>query len=203
MTPDILDAIRAVHKMLSSIPDIEISLEDLSLIAPIIKIEKYSKGEFFIRPGESSQKAALALSGLVKTYYILEDGKEHITHFGAEGSFVGVYTDMLKKIPSTGYIETLEPCTFIVMDYEELLATTKNSLPWTHLLRIIAQSRYVNRSETHRYLTTQNANDRYEIFLENHPDLVNRIPQNQIALYLNITPATLSRLKNGSGIYKK
>lgn len=203
MTPDVLDAIRAVHKMLSSIPDIEISLDDLNIIAPIIKIEKYAKGDFFIRPGESSQKVALALSGLVKTYYILEDGKEHITQFGAEGSFIGVYTDMLKKIPSTGHIEMLEPCTFIVMDYQELLASTKNSLQWAHLLRIIAQSRYIDRSETHRYLTTQNANDRYEFFLENYPDLANRIPQNQIALYLNITPATLSRLKNGSGNYKK
>lgn len=201
MTKDILEAVNYVHKMLSTISDI--SLEELLVVEPIIKIEKYAEGTNFLSPGESSQKAAITLSGLSKTFYLTEDGKEHITHFGAEGSFIGVYTEMLKNVTCTGFIQAIEPCTFMVMDYQELLAITKDSLAWAHLLRIIAQARYIFRSDTTRNINLQNANDRYQYFVKSHPELINKLPQNQIALYLNVNPATLSRLKNSSGNYKK
>lgn len=201
MTKELLEAVSGIHKQLAKIADI--SIDELLLIKDIVKIEKYGEGESFIVPGDSAQKAAINLSGLAKTFYITADGKEHITHFGIEGSFIGVYTDMLKKVPSTGYIQTIEPCTFLVMNYEQLLETTKDSLAWAHLLRIIAQTRYIYRSETTRNINRQTANERYQYFVETHPALFNRVPLNQIALYLNITPATLSRLKNGSGKYKK
>lgn len=197
----LLESIKKIHKKISNISDI--TLEEISIIAPIIKLETIPAGAFFMIPGESSQKVAFTLNGLAKTYYDLENGKELISHFGSEGSFVGVYTDMLKNIPSTGYIQAVEDCTFIVMNYREMLQATKNNLSWSHLLRTIAEQRYIYRSDKDRNMTLKSAQEKYEYFKLVHPDLVDRLPQNQIASYLNITAATLSRLKNNSGNYKK
>ncbi len=194
------EAIKLIHQRISQIS--EITLSELQILESIIKIEEYAPGNHFVKPGDSSQKIALLLKGLAKTYYITESGKEHITHFGSEGSFLGAYTDMLKGVPSTGYIETLEPSIMLVMNYKELLEATKNSLAWAHLLRRNAESRYIYRSEKDRNITLKTAGEKYEYFINTHKDLVDRLPQNQIALYLNITAATLSRLKNGSGNYK-
>jgi CRP-like cAMP-binding protein len=195
------EALLQIHSRLNKLSPI--SLEEFHLIVPIVKIVELNTHEFFIKPGESSQKLAITLQGLLKTYYVMENGKEHISHFAPEGSFLGVYTDMLKKIPSTGYIEALEPSVLIVMNYDELMNATKNSLPWAHLLRAVAEDRYIYRSEKDKNMNLKSAQEKVEYFNETHPTLINRLPQNQIALYLNITPATLSRLKNSSGNYRK
>lgn len=96
----------------------------------------------------------------------------------------------------------LEDTTLIVMDYDQLLKATNKSLAWAHLLRVIAEEKYVYRSDKDRNITMRSAKERYHYFLELHPGLEDRIPQNQIAIYLNLTAATLSRLRNGSGKYK-
>lgn len=201
MDPLLQEAFVSFHRELSL--KSSITLSELSMIAPIVAIHKLNIGEFFIREGESSQKVGFILNGLAKTSYILENGKEFITHFANEGSFLGVYTDMLKNVPSTGFIEAIEPCTLIVMNYQEMLELTKNNLAWAHLLRRVAEERSIYRSDRERHINLKTALEKYEYFKEIHPDLVDRLPQNQIALYLNINAATLSRLKNFSGNYKK
>lgn len=37
---------------------------------------------------------------------------------------------------------------------------------------------------------------RYEVLLKKRPELIRRIPQHYIASYLNITPVSLSRIRN-------
>lgn len=200
MKPELFDSVQKIHQKLSKFSNI--SIEELLIIKNIISIEEIKEGEFFLRPGDSSQKIGIITKGLTKTYYLMENGKEHISHFGSEGSFVGVYTDMLKDINSTGYVQALENTTMVVMDYKELLNVTKNSLAWAHLLRVVAEDRYIYRSDKDRNITLKTAKEKYQYFLDKHPELENRLHQNQIALYLNINAATLSRLKNGSGKYK-
>lgn len=195
------DSFSKIHQILEMKSGI--SLSELLLIAPIVKIEELAPGDFFLRAGESSQKVAFTLKGLAKTFYILDNSKELISDFGNEGSFLGVYTDMLKNVPSTGYIQAIEACTLLVMNYQEMLAITKDSLAWANLRCAMAEERYIRRSEKDRNITLKTAQEKYEYFNETHPELVDRLPQNQIALYLNINAATLSRLKNSSGNYKK
>ena len=200
MKPELYDAALKIHEKLKKFSNI--TFEELLLVKDIMNIVFLKEGEMFLSPGESSQKIGTLIKGLAKSYYLLENGKEHISHFGAEGAFLGAYTDMLKKIPSTGYIQCLEPCMILVMDYQDLLDVTKNSLSWAHLLRKIAEDRYIYRSDKDRNITMKTAAEKYQYFIETHPDLENRLHQNQIALYLNLNAATLSRLKNRSGKYK-
>jgi CRP-like cAMP-binding protein len=201
MKPELFDSIKKIHERLSQFSSI--TLEELLLIKSILTLEYLEEGQLFIKPGESSQKFAILIKGLTKTYYLMENGKEHISHFGSEGSFLGVYTDMLKNIPATGYVQALESSTLLVMDYQKLIEVTKDSLAWSKLLLKVAEQRYIYRSDKDRNITLKTAKERYHYFIHIHPELENRLHQNQIALYLNINAATLSRLKNGSGKYKK
>ena len=95
MSNILLESLQKIHEKLSKISDI--SLDEFLAISSIVRIEKINTGDFFIQPGDSALKVAFTLQGLAKTYYILDNDKELISHFGIEGSFLGVYTDMLKK----------------------------------------------------------------------------------------------------------
>ncbi len=200
MKPELYDAIKQFHTNLGRFSTM--SLDELMLAKDIVSIEYLKTGEHFIAPGMHSQKVGIIIKGLCKTFYIHNNGKEHITHLGAEGAFIGTYTDMLKKIPSSGFIEALEPTTILVMNYDEVLEVTKASIAWAHFLRKVAEDRYIYRSDKDRQISLKSAKEKYDYFLQAHPDLENRVSQNQIALYLNLTAATLSRLKNQSGKYK-
>ena len=46
-----------------------------------------------------------------------------------------------------------------------------------------------------RSLLQQQAKDRYLSFVQQYPDLIERVPQYHIASYLRITEVSLSRLK--------
>ncbi len=199
------DAIlEAANKIIARFPDVpNLKVEELLVIEPIVKIIEVKANDFFIKPGDDSLKVGIPLNGLTKTFYILDNDKEHISHFGLPGSFIGVYTDLLSHRPSSGFVQALEDTLILTMRYDELLKVTEKSLAWAHLLRKVAESRFLEKSEKDRFINLKSANERYEYFLENYPTLSERIPQNQIALFLNITPATLSRLKNKSGNYKK
>lgn len=200
MKPELYDAIKKFHDNLKRFSDM--SFEELLLAKDVVSLEYLKAGDSFITPGMNAQKVGIIVSGLCKTYYIMENGKEHISHFAAEGSFIGAYTDMLKRQPASGYVEALEPCTILVMNYDELLACTKNSISWAHLLRKVTEDRYVYRSDKDRQITLKTAIEKYQYFIETHSNLEARLHQNQIALYLNLAPATLSRLKNQTGKYK-
>ena len=45
---------------------------------------------------------------------------------------------------------------------------------------------------------TMPARDRYRLLLEEYPELVKRVPDNQLASWLGVVPATFSRLKTGA-----
>ncbi len=200
MKPEVYAAIKKFHEKIDRFSNI--SFEELLIAKDAVSLEYLKAGTDFISPGMNAQKVGIIVSGLCKTYYLMENGKEHISHFAAEGSFIGAYTDMLKKQLATGYVQAIEESTILTMNYDELLETTKNSLPWAHLLRKISDDRYIYRSDKDRQISIKNANERYQYFLSTHGHLEDRLPQNQIALYLNLAPATLSRLKNQSGKYR-
>jgi hypothetical protein len=42
---------------------------------------------------------------------------------------------------------------------------------------------------------TMSARERYQLLLEEYPELVKRVPDNQLASWLGVVPATFSRLK--------
>ena len=59
----------------------------------------------------------------------------------------------------------------------------------------VIEKKLAEKESKERDLMLQSAEDRYYKFLKEKKDLVKRLPQNQIALYLGINPSTLSRLK--------
>jgi len=186
----------------------------LNLIAPIpfdqfLEIKNFSKlvkfypGELFIKPGSPSNKIAFVLEGLLKTYYLNKNGKEYITHLASEGSFVGNYTDLLSNNETTGFVEAITECWVYYTDYSQIVSLAKKHHSWSFLLWKITEKQYLEQSFYERYIMRKTAVEKLNYFKNQFPKLFEQFPLNQIALYLDITPATLSRLKNNSGRYKE
>ena len=156
----------------------------------------YRKGERMECEGEPARWFAFVEKGCFK--YVtrgISDGQEHITWFSFEGELVGDYPNLLYNTPAKLTIEAMTPCRVLRTSGENLRQFFSQSAETMELHNLISdhiltqfQARYLDF-----YRTT--SRERYELLLHRCPGIVNDLPLNALASFLNITPKTLSMLR--------
>jgi CRP-like cAMP-binding protein len=150
----------------------------------ILKTIQLKKGEILQRKGDLNSKVYQVTSGLLRSYSIDEQGKEHIFMFAPENWIVA--DSRTKDSPADLFIDALEDSEVIVLEKQFTEAQNHQE----KLLRRVSvlQKRVI-------LLMSASAIERYESFVESYPEIVQRVPQRMIASYLGITPESLSRVK--------
>ncbi|TCK80650.1 Crp/Fnr family transcriptional regulator [Albibacterium bauzanense] len=148
-----------------------------------------------LQEGQISKTMFFIEKGCLRTW-VNNDGKEITTQFFFENDRVASIESFRTNQPSLYSIESLEPCilqTISQQDFQnalENLPEIKEELEG-HLFRRLLQAQKLFYS----YLKN-NPQKRYEELLEEHPHIIQRIPQHYIASYLGITSVSLSRIRN-------
>lgn len=157
--------------------------------------ENYSKGQYFVQVGDIPDKLGFIWSGLFRVFYITEQGDERILVFRGENYYLSAYSAFLEGQPSWYGIQALEPSVLVTISlarYKDLVAENPY---WSQLSRKYVENLFLEKEKREREFLSENAETRYLNFLNNYPDIENRVPQYQIASYLGITPVALSRIK--------
>lgn len=141
------------------------------------------KGQILQKAKDLYSKVYLVESGLLRSYSIDENGKEHIFMFAPENWLIG--DGVSKDEPCQLFIDVLEDSVIIPIDKNnEVLFDFKKLIKRVSVL----QNRIIK-------LMSATAIERYEDFLNTYPDIVQRVSQKMIASYLGITPEALSTVK--------
>lgn len=156
---------------------------------------KQKKGERFVSEGEIPGAMAFVVNGLYKYYFIDKTGNECIKHFAKENDFMASYASFIEQKPSIYYIEALEPSELLVIKYEDYIRMIEQNFFWQSVARKYAEHMYIMKETRETSLLKDNAPERYLRFMKEHPDMIGRIKQKDIASYLGIAPESLSRLK--------
>jgi CRP/FNR family transcriptional regulator, dissimilatory nitrate respiration regulator len=164
-------------------------------LQPELEIADYKKGDLLVHQGTTAMEQFFILEGILKRVVANPEGKEMILRFAAE-------TDM-----DTSYaawrLRTAVPYSIVAVTK---VRTARLSMAhWVEFLEshldVKARFEYeVMRlmSEVMAHTITLHLLDapgRLARFERKHADLVGRIPNKELASYLNLTPETLSRLK--------
>ena len=141
------------------------------------------KGQILQRAQELNSKVYQVESGLLRSYSIDENGKEHIFMFAPEQWLIG--DGVPKGKPCQLFIAAIEDSVVIPIDRESPLLLDPNKL----IRRVeVLQNRIIT-------LMSASAIERYQDFIAAYPNIVQRVPQKLIASYLGITPEALSTVK--------
>jgi CRP-like cAMP-binding protein len=170
-----------------------------SELEPLLVVADYRKGDPLVRQGDEEMEQFFVLDGMLKRVVSNPEGREMILRFAADTemdtsyaawrlrtpvpySIVAVTKVRAAELPMPLWAEFLErhPDVKLRFEYEvmKLMSEVMAHSITLHLL---------------------DAPGRLLRFQRKHPELAGRIPKKELAAYLNLTPETLSRLKQKLG----
>lgn len=172
---------------------ISITDDEKNAILSLDIFRSVKKGTILLQEGQKSQDHYFVLKGCIRKYYII-DGEEKTTAFFSE--LEGFTPDCVKtKAASDYYISCVEDSILIVaipdMEIELFTKFPKFELMCRVLSEELLARQYIDFDE----FKTSSPEQRYLNLMNKRPDLIQRVPQHQLASYLGMKPQSLSRLR--------
>lgn len=173
--------------------------KDLFLVeklASFLFSKKVKKKELLLKEGEVNDRMFYVQKGLLRVYFINDDGKEINTWFVKEGEFVYACHSFHYQIPSEEYIEAMEDCVIMTIKKETWLMLLRNNhklalFTVNELMANIAE--FASQASVLRLMTGEK---KYEYLKTHKSDILERISQKHLASYLGVETTYLSKIIN-------
>lgn len=169
--------------------------KDIEAVLGIVAPKSFEAGECFVKFDQQNSNVFFVLNGLFKTYYLDDDGDEVIINFYKEYDISGNWYSTLLGEPSKLCIEAIEPSVIIEVDIAIVDQLVYDNINLLRIYNDILKKKLINSLHNIWGNMNEKPETRYLKLLKERPDLINRVPQKQIASYLGITPVSLSRIK--------
>ncbi len=158
-------------------------------------ISSYERHCHVFMQGDEDRSLYVVKQGLLKAYYLLEEGKETIKSFLFPGDIIGSMTAAYSAEQCSFSLICLQDSELIKIPFGKLYETIQ-SRPELALSVINLLLNFSMKKERREYeLLCLSAEERYQLLLERSPKIAEFVTQNDIARYLGITPVALSRIK--------
>jgi len=169
--------------------------EEFTFLAEKLVVRSFDKRQQLVRVGDVEQFMNFVVKGLVRMYF-LKGRTQVITNIAKEGELISSSASFLSGAPSCYFIETLEPTMMLSITKEDLEGLYQRSFAIERVGRLITTQFVLQKEEWELECMRLDARERFLRFVENNPDLMQRVPQKYLASYLNMKPETFSRLKH-------
>lgn len=174
---------------------IPLSEKTLGLMSEIFVSDVLRKEEYFIRKGEFAREIAFLETGIVRAYYVTNEGKEYNKTFFSAPSIIGSYASLISKQKNAVAQQALTDCKIWRASFHKIEQLSEGNFEIERLRRIIAESYFLSNEKKEIEMALLNAEQRYLILQKEYPGIELKIPQYHIAAYLGISPTQLSRIR--------
>lgn len=182
----------SIHNFLKQFP--HYTEDTFRELLPYLSKIEIKEDEYFLREGRTSRRLAFIEKGMVRIYYI-HDGKEITKCFCRENNLTCSYSSMITQTPSESAIQAVEDSTLLILPYDALQKLYMQSPFWQQLGRLAGEQEYLIEEKHNKSMRDMSATERYMYILQNESDLLQRVPLNHLASYIQVTPETLSRIR--------
>jgi len=172
---------------------ISLSEEEKKTMLSLDIFHTFKKGTILLKEGQHSANGYFVLKGCIRAFYIL-DGEEKTTEFYTE--MEGIKPNcVFSKQPSEYYISCIEDSGIIVSNPKMEIEVFEMFPKFEKLYRILSEERLAKNQRSFDGFKISSPEGRYLDLLQNRPDLLERVPQYQLASFLGITAPSLSRMR--------
>jgi CRP-like cAMP-binding protein len=159
-----------------------------------LKPAAIQKGNFFPTEGEYCRNIALVIKGALYSYYQKEEN-EIIEGFCFEGCFLADYPSFINKTPAQKNFRAIENAQLLLISNDKLEKLYQQDPRFEKAGRLMAEFLFTQWELKLRETIFLTPTERYIKLLSDKKDVLQRVPQYQIASYLNITPQYLSQIR--------
>ncbi|MDB5125598.1 MAG: hypothetical protein JWP94_3727 [Mucilaginibacter sp.] len=172
-----------------------ITEEDFKLIEKVISRRFVKKRKPLLMEGDISRYVYFVEKGALRSYTIDNEGTEHVVQLAIEGHWVADLYSFVTQSPGSINIEAIEDSEVLLLPHHELEQLFEQIPQLERFFRYLYQQAYLNLQLRYNSAQSNSAEDRYLSLINEHPEIVARIPLIYIASYLGITPESLSRIR--------
>ena len=185
-----------VELLLSNISrHISLTTEETEFFVSVLNSKSLEPGEFLLREGDVCKYETFITKGCLKSYYLDEQGVEHIVDFLIEEWWADDLYSFFTGAPATSNIKAIENSDLIQISKNNLDLLYQKIPKFERFFRLLFQKAYISQKEQINSILSAPAEERYMLFLKKKPYAEKRFSQKDIASYLGITPQFLSTLK--------
>lgn len=164
-------------------------------VVPLLRTREVTRGTCLLHAGERATTVFFVRRGLLREFYVGENGDEVTRTFCPEGELSGSLADLLSTEGAMVNIDALEDSELLTLPWAGLDALAKASPAWQEVCRRHAEV-LVRRKVTREFeMLSLDAAERHRRFITRFPELDARLSRELVASYLGITPVHLSRLR--------
>ena len=168
---------------------------DWSRFSQSMEIQPIRKGEFLFQQGERVDRLFFMHTGQVRYVSVSETGKEYTQTFAKAPRIIGSTRATIKNAPALFGIQALEDCMIISYQWRRFFAEMRQDKGFLECYCHFMEQIFIHKEERESAFVKDSAEKRYLDFCVDYPELKDKIPQQQIASYLSITPVALSRIR--------
>jgi CRP-like cAMP-binding protein len=174
---------------------VNLTKDETDFFISFLKRKRFKKKQFLVQADEVCKYDFFISKGLVKEYMTDLNGKDFILNFVEEDDWTSDYNSYFTGKPAQINIEALEDTDVIMISYADIEILMKTYPVFEKCYRIYFQQVYSQLQVRLASSLVRTVEQRYNDFIATHPQLSQRVPQHQIALYLGVSPEFLSKIR--------
>ncbi len=165
---------------------------ELILFEKELIYKKLKKEDYLLAQGDICSSLYFIIEGSLFQYRINPNKEKVIIDLNISKDCVLDYKSFVLREPSNYYIQAYEDTSIYELSIESIHKLISISPSFLQMGRLMDQT--LSRIEL--YDSNFSADEKYGHILNNKPQIIQKFSQKFIASYLNITPETLSRVRN-------
>lgn len=160
-----------------------------------LDVRQYDKKQMLMVNGKPADRIHFLHSGLVRSFYTDKRDREINGWFAAENDFIPPPYDMPNQQPTLETVDFLEKSVVVWLTRNKLHQLSEHHPVTTALVPLLLNQHLTQYVEWARMFHLYKGEERYDWFMIQYPHIRNRLTLKDIAPFLKLDVATVSRIR--------
>lgn len=173
-----------------------VTLSSFELLKNLVKFQQISKNDFLINEGDIARNIYFLCTGAMRAYSSDAKGHTYNKNIFLAGKMVGSMVSALLQKPSAFTLQALQDSILLRLDFTKFkqLILERDDLK-NYYIAYLEREWVIDKEQREVSLVMESGRVRYQKFMEQYPDIDQKVSLHHIASHLGITPTQLSRIR--------
>lgn len=160
-----------------------------------LRVVELQPKHFFIHANVIQQEIGFVFQGLIRAFYIDNQGNEITVNFVQENRYATHYTAFITRTQGKYYFQCIEPTILVNLSYDHIQTGYDKFPDIERYGRLIAEEVLKFQQKRIESFLFDTAEQRYLDFIKENPDLFNRVSLSHLSSFLGMERQTLTRIR--------